>query len=159
VALLFVPLLAAGMLGAVGLRGILLIDLASYAVAIAALAVLRFPDMMGHRRRETFGEQLLGRVRLTWGTPAFRAMLVFYGIGNLLYAVPVLLVTPQVLAFAGIGQVGQVALADSGRVGQRGDRNPRRARRQPNRPVRDGRQWTVRSRIHPAVTSAIPAFG
>jgi hypothetical protein len=67
---------------------------------------------MGYRRKETFGEQLLGGARLAWGTPAFRAMLVFYGVGNLLYAVPVLLVTPLVLGFAGIGQVGQVALAE-----------------------------------------------
>ena len=112
VALLFVPLLAAGLFAAVGLTGILVIDLVSYAVALAALAVLRFPDLMGHRRRETFGEQLLGGARLTLRTPAFRAMLVFYGVSNLLYAVPVLLVTPLVLGFAGIAQVGQVALAE-----------------------------------------------
>jgi len=112
VALLFVPLLAAGLFAAIGLRGILLVDLASYAVALAVLAALPFPNLMGYRRKETFGEQLLGGARLAWGTPAFRAMLVFYGVGNLLYAVPVLLVTPLVLGFAGIGQVGQVALAE-----------------------------------------------
>ncbi|HET6211301.1 MAG TPA: amino acid adenylation domain-containing protein [Micromonosporaceae bacterium] len=113
VALLFVPLLAAGLYGAIGLRGILLVDVASYAVAIAVLLALRFPDLMGHRRKETFGEQLLGGARLSWGTPAFRAMLVFYGVSNLLYAVPVLLVPPLVLGFAGVAEVGQVALGES----------------------------------------------
>jgi amino acid adenylation domain-containing protein len=113
VALLFVPLLAAGLYSAIGLRGILLVDLASYTVAIGVLMALRFPDLMGHRRKETFGEQLLGGARLTWSTPAFRAMLVFYAVTNLLYALPVLLVPPLVLSFAGIAGVGQVALGES----------------------------------------------
>jgi len=112
VALLFVPLLAAGLYGAIGLRGILVVDLASYVLAIAVLLAVRFPELMGHRRKETFGQQLLGGFRLSWGTPAFRAMLVFYGVSNLLYAVPVLLVPPLVLGFAGVAEVGQVALAE-----------------------------------------------
>ncbi|MEV0136164.1 MFS transporter [Dactylosporangium sp. NPDC050688] len=112
IALLFVPLLAAGLYGAIGLRGIVIIDLVTYAVAIAVLLVIRFPDLMGQRRLETFSAQLAGGARLSWGTPAFRAMLVYYGVTNLLYAVPVLLVPPLVLGFAGVGQVGQVALGE-----------------------------------------------
>jgi amino acid adenylation domain-containing protein len=112
-ALLFVPLLAAGLYGAIGLRGILVVDLASYAVAIAVLLVVRFPNLMGHRRTETFAEQLLGGARLIWSTRAFRAMLIFYGTVNLLYAVPVLLVPPLVLGFAGVAEIGQVALGES----------------------------------------------
>jgi amino acid adenylation domain-containing protein len=112
VALLFVPLLAAGLLAAIGLKGILLIDIASYVFAIGVLAATRFPDLMGRRRKETFGEQLLGGARMTVATPGFRAMLVFYSIGNLLYAVPVLLVTPLVLSFGSVGQVGRAAFAE-----------------------------------------------
>jgi surfactin synthase thioesterase subunit/MFS family permease len=111
-ALLFVPLLAAGLLAAIGLKGILLIDICSYAFAISVLAVIKFPDLMGRTRRETFRELLLGGVRLTARTPAFRAMLTFFAIGNLFYSVPVLLVPPLVLAFGSIGQVGQAAFAE-----------------------------------------------
>jgi amino acid adenylation domain-containing protein len=111
-ALLFVPLLAAGLLAAIGLKGILGIDIASYAFAISVLAVTRFPDLMGRRRKETFREQLLGGVRLAARTPAFRAMLIFFSIGNLFYSVPVLLVAPLVLAFGTLGQVGQAAFAE-----------------------------------------------
>jgi surfactin synthase thioesterase subunit/MFS family permease len=112
VALLFVPLLAAGLLAAIGLKGILLIDIGSYAFAIGVLAMTRFPDLMGRRRKETFREQILGGARIVLTTPAFRAMLIFYSIGNLLYAVPVLLVTPLVLSFGSVGQVGKAAFAE-----------------------------------------------
>ncbi len=111
-ALLFVPLLAAGLLAAIGLKGILLIDIGSYAFAIGVLAVTKFPDLMGRRRKETFRELLLGGARLSMRTPAFRAMLTFFAIGNLFYSVPVLLVTPLVLAFGSLGQVGQAAFAE-----------------------------------------------
>ena len=112
VALLFVPLLAAGLLAAIGLKGILLIDIGSYAFAISVLAATRFPDLMGRRRKETFREQILGGARIVITTRAFRAMLIFYSIGNLLYAVPVLLVTPLVLSFGSVGQVGKAAFAE-----------------------------------------------
>jgi amino acid adenylation domain-containing protein len=111
-ALLFVPLLAAGLLAVIGLRGILLIDVISYAFAIGVLAATRFPDLMGRRRKETFREQILGGARIVLATPAFRAMLIFYSIGNLLYAVPVLLVTPLVLSFGSVGEVGRAAFAE-----------------------------------------------
>ena len=112
VALLFVPLLAAGLLAAIGLRGILAIDVVSYVFAIGVLALVKFPDLMGRRRKETFWAQIVGGARLSWGTPAFRAMLIVFGVGNLLYAAPMLLVAPLVLAFGGLAQVGQVAFAE-----------------------------------------------
>ncbi|HLK77003.1 MAG TPA: amino acid adenylation domain-containing protein [Streptosporangiaceae bacterium] len=112
VALLFAPLLAAGLLAAIGLKGILGIDVASYVFAVGVLAATRFPDLMGRRRKETFREQLLGGARIAVARPAFRVMLTFYSISNLLYAVPVLLVTPLVLSFGSIGSVGRVAFAE-----------------------------------------------
>ncbi|HEX6755516.1 MAG TPA: amino acid adenylation domain-containing protein [Mycobacteriales bacterium] len=112
VALLFVPVLAAGLLATIGLGGILALDIVSYVFAIAVLAFVRFPDLLGRRRKETFSEALFGGWRLTWDNPSFRAMLFFFGIGNLLYAAPVLLVAPLVLSFAGTAQVGQVAVAE-----------------------------------------------
>ncbi|MFL6127650.1 MAG: amino acid adenylation domain-containing protein, partial [Mycobacteriales bacterium] len=106
---LLVPLVAAALLAAIGLRGILLIDVVSYAVALAVLAVVRFPALMGRRRREPFLAELLGGLRLTWGTKAFRDMLIFFSVGNFCLAGPMLLVTPLVLAFGTMTQVGQVA--------------------------------------------------
>lgn len=111
---LFIPLVAAGLLGLIGLRGILVIDLVSYVLAIAVLLVVKFPASMGRRRRETFSEQLLGGLRLTWGNRYFRAMLIFFGLGNLLYAPALLFTAPLVLGMGGdLGDVGRVAVVEA----------------------------------------------
>jgi amino acid adenylation domain-containing protein len=112
-ATLFAPLLAAGLYVAIDLRGILAVDLLSYGFAVTVLAVVRFPDLMGRRRRETFNQQLLGGLRLSWNNRHFRAMLVFFGVGNLLFAVPTLMVTPLVLAFGSLNDVGRVAFIEA----------------------------------------------
>ncbi|MGE5827889.1 MAG: MFS transporter, partial [Micromonosporaceae bacterium] len=111
-ALLFVPLIAAALLAAIGLRGILFIDVASYAFALAVLALVRFPNRLGRKRRETFGQEVLGGLRIYWGNPGFRASILVHGFGNLLYAAPVLLVPPLVLAFGTTADVGRVAFAE-----------------------------------------------
>ena len=111
-AMLFVPLLAAGLLAAIGLRGILLIDMASYAFAITVLSAVRFPDLLGRVRREGFGRALLGGLSISWGNRYFRRMLLFFAVGNLLYAGPMILVVPLVLAFDSLGGVARVALAE-----------------------------------------------
>jgi surfactin synthase thioesterase subunit len=111
-ALLIAPLLAAGLLATVGLEGILVIDASAGVVAIGVLAVVRFPNLLGVRRREPFLAEVLGGVRMCWRTSQLRAMLIFASLGNLLYAVPVLLVAPLVLGFSGLAQVGQVSFGE-----------------------------------------------
>ncbi|WP_412538160.1 amino acid adenylation domain-containing protein [Longispora sp. K20-0274] len=111
-AMLFVPLMAAGLLAAIGLRGILYIDVVSYVFALTVLALVKFPNLMGRRRKETFGEQVLGGLRIYWGAPGFRASILVHGFSNLLYAAPVLLVPPLVLAAGSTADVGKAAFAE-----------------------------------------------
>ncbi|HEY0636929.1 MAG TPA: amino acid adenylation domain-containing protein [Pseudonocardiaceae bacterium] len=110
--MMFVPMMAAAMLALIGLRGILIIDLVSYAFALTVLALVRFPATLGRVRRESFGRQLLGGLRLSWGQPHFRAMLLYFGIGNLLYSPALLLMPPLILAFATLGDVGRAGVAE-----------------------------------------------
>ena len=112
-AMMFAPLLGAGLYAAIGLGGILVIDLASYLFAITVLLAIRFPDLLGRLRRETFSAQLLGGLRLTWADRHFRAMLIFYALLNLVFAVPLLMVTPLVLAFGTMADVGWAAFAEA----------------------------------------------
>jgi surfactin synthase thioesterase subunit/MFS family permease len=112
IVMLSVPVLAAGLLAVIGLRGILAIDLVSYAFALSVLAAVRFPALMGRLRRETFGRQLLGGLRMSWGQPHFRAMLLYFAAGNLLFAPALLLIAPLVLSFDTLGGVGRIALAE-----------------------------------------------
>jgi hypothetical protein len=112
-ALMFAPLLGAGLYAAIDLRGILVLDLASYVFAIGVLAVTRFPDLMGRFRREPFGAQFLGGLRLTWFNPYFRTMLIFYALLNLVFAVPMLMMVPLVLSFGSLVDVGWAAVAEA----------------------------------------------
>ncbi|MFE9204242.1 amino acid adenylation domain-containing protein [Micromonospora sp. NPDC007230] len=109
---LAVPLLAAGLLAAIDLTGILLIDIVSYAVAMTVLAAVKFPKLLGRRRKEPFLAELIGGARMAWAEPGFRAMLGFFSLYNLCLS-SLLLVPPMVLAFGTMGQVGTVAFAEA----------------------------------------------
>jgi amino acid adenylation domain-containing protein len=106
-----VPLLATAVLATVGLRGILIIDVCSYAVAIAVTASLRFPARLGWRRRESVGEEIRAGFRLAMSTPGFRAMLLFFAVTNLLLGPLLILFQPLVLGFTDLGDVARVSLA------------------------------------------------
>jgi surfactin synthase thioesterase subunit len=109
---LSVPLLAAGLLAAIGLPGVLVVDIVTYVFAIGVLAVTRFPALLGRRRKEPFLAELTGGARLAWADPGFRAMLVFFSCYNLCLAT-LLLVPPLVLAFGSLAQVGVTAFAEA----------------------------------------------
>ncbi|GAB1821768.1 non-ribosomal peptide synthetase/MFS transporter [Herbidospora sp. RD11066] len=108
VAQLVVPLVAAGLLAVVGLGGILLIDVVSYAVAILILAIIRFPKTMAWKRRESVLKEMAEGFRYTWGHLGIRRMLLFFAVVNLFMSPLFLLVSPLVLSFAGMGDVGRV---------------------------------------------------
>ncbi|MFJ6214981.1 amino acid adenylation domain-containing protein [Streptomyces sp. NPDC092296] len=106
-----VPLLATAALATVGLRGILLADVCSYVVAIAVTGALRFPERLGHKRRETVGAEIRAGFRLAMGTPGFRAMLLFFAATNLLLGPLFIFFQPLVLGFGTLADVARVSLA------------------------------------------------
>ncbi|HEY0640953.1 MAG TPA: amino acid adenylation domain-containing protein, partial [Pseudonocardiaceae bacterium] len=109
---LVVPLLAAGALAVMGLGGILLIDIASFAAAIAVLAVVRFPRALGRTREEPLADELLGGLRLVWRARGLRALLLFFAVLNVFLGAALIMVAPLVLSFGTLAQVGQVAFAE-----------------------------------------------
>jgi MFS family permease len=111
VAQILVPLVAVGLMAAIGLSGILVIDVVSYAVAVGVVLFVRFPTMMAWRRRETLLAEIGHGFRYSWGQPGFRAMLLFFAALNVFLAPLFLLISPLVLSFAGLARVGEVALA------------------------------------------------
>jgi MFS family permease len=112
-AMLLVPLAAAGLLAALGLGTILLLDVLSYAAAIGVLAVTRFPDTLARRRREPLMTEIAAGIGYSWRDPALRAMLLFSALVNLFLGPALILVTPLVLAFADLGAVGAVSFAEA----------------------------------------------
>lgn len=108
---LVVPLVAVGLIATIGIDGILIIDVVSYVVATIAVALVRFPATMAWRRRESMLAELRGGWNYTWGNPAFRAMLSYFAVLNLFLSPLFLMLTPLVLDFATLADVGQVAFA------------------------------------------------
>ncbi|MGW0435012.1 amino acid adenylation domain-containing protein [Micromonospora sp. NPDC003197] len=105
-----VPLIAVALLEAVGLTGIMVIDVFAYLFAIGVLLVVKFPHTLALQRREGIGEEIVGGLRYSWRRPEFRTMLVFFAALNL-FLFPVLyLLSPLVLGFAELPEVAQIAL-------------------------------------------------
>ncbi|SCL28926.1 non-ribosomal peptide synthetase/MFS transporter [Micromonospora inyonensis] len=112
-AMLLMPVFAAGLLAAIELKGILLIDVASYVLAVATLAVVRFPDLLGWRPRERLLVAIVNGLRYSWNHRGFRLMLGYFALGNVFLAPALVLTTPLVLSFATATEVAQVALAEA----------------------------------------------
>ncbi|MEU5402893.1 amino acid adenylation domain-containing protein [Streptomyces sp. NPDC005963] len=105
------PLAAVGMLAAIGLSGVLLLDVVSYTAAAAVLLVVRFPRTLPSRRRETLRQEIAAGFRLVIRQRGFRAMLIFFAVLNLFLPVLFQLVSPLVLGFSSLGSVAAVSLA------------------------------------------------
>jgi len=113
VAQLITPLLAAGLLAAIGLKGIITIDVISYLFAVTVVALVRFPSAMAWRRKETLRAEILGGARYVWGNRHFRRMLLFFAVLNLPLSPLFLMISPLVLSFRGLHQVGQVSFCSA----------------------------------------------
>jgi amino acid adenylation domain-containing protein len=106
---LLVPIFAVGLLSGIGLGGILALDVASYAVAVVVLLVVRFPATMAWRRKESLGAELLGGLRYALGHRGFRGMLLFFVVLNVFLSPMLLMFGPLVLSFAELGDVGRIS--------------------------------------------------
>ncbi|MEU8423479.1 amino acid adenylation domain-containing protein [Micromonospora sp. NPDC048835] len=112
-AMLLMPVFAAGLLAAIDLKGILLLDVASYVIAVVTLSVVRFPDLLGWRPRERLLVAIANGLRYSWRHRGFRLMLGYFALGNIFLAPALVLTTPLVLSFGTATQVAQVALAEA----------------------------------------------
>ncbi|MFY1698434.1 amino acid adenylation domain-containing protein [Solwaraspora sp. WMMA2101] len=105
-----VPLLAVGALEAVGLAGIMVIDVTAYLFAIAVLIAIRFPRTLALQRRESLGQEILGGLRYSLRRREFRSMLAFFAALNLFLFPVLFLLSPLVLGFADLAEVARIAL-------------------------------------------------
>ncbi|HEY7485632.1 MAG TPA: amino acid adenylation domain-containing protein [Streptosporangiaceae bacterium] len=106
---LLVPLVAVGLLAAIGLGGILALDVASYTVAVAVVMLVRFPATMAWRRRESVMAETLGGLRYSLGHRGFVGMLLFFVVLNVFLSPLFLMFSPLVLSFAELGDVGRIS--------------------------------------------------
>jgi MFS family permease len=106
---LVVPLVAVGLLASVGLGVILALDVISYVVAVAIVLAVRFPSTMPSRRKEPLLTEIVEGFRYSWGNRSFRTMLLWFAGLNIFLSPLFLLVSPLILSFGTLEQVGRVA--------------------------------------------------
>ncbi|GHJ47712.1 hypothetical protein Cs7R123_50540 [Catellatospora sp. TT07R-123] len=111
VATIMMPMLSVALLAVVDLGGILVIDVLSYAAAIAIVLLVRFPRTLAWKRRESLSAEIREGFRFSWGNRGFRSMLTFFMALNVFLSPLFMMMTPLVLAFAGMDQVAQVSVA------------------------------------------------
>ncbi|MDW5328954.1 non-ribosomal peptide synthetase [Plantactinospora sp. KLBMP9567] len=102
------PLAGGVLITALGLPGVVALDVACFLVAVGTLLVVRFPDRLFRRREETFGRALAGGWRFIARRRPMIVMIVFYVPVNYLLAVAMVLVTPLVLDFGSPATLGLV---------------------------------------------------
>ena len=105
-----VPLLAVALLEAVGLRGIMIIDVVAYVFAVTVLIAIRFPRTLALQRRESLGQEILNGLRYSLRRREFRGMLAFFAALNLFLFPVLFLLSPLVLGFAELAEVARIAL-------------------------------------------------
>ncbi|MGW2277290.1 non-ribosomal peptide synthetase/MFS transporter [Streptomyces sp. NPDC001770] len=106
-----VPLVAVALMAGIGLRGVLVLDILSYVVAVGVLLCVRFPRTLPWSRREPVVEEIKHGFTYTWQNRGFRSMLLWFAVLNLFLSPLFLLVTPLVLSFGTLDDAAGVAMA------------------------------------------------
>ncbi|MGH3415567.1 MAG: amino acid adenylation domain-containing protein, partial [Actinocrinis sp.] len=96
----FVPMVAIGVLAAIGLGGILAFDVVSYLFAVGVTACVRFPDALGQRRRESLVAEIKEGFRFSAGNRGLRSLLLVFAAANVFLAPMLVMVSPLVLSFS-----------------------------------------------------------
>ncbi len=112
------PALAGALVGRIGLRGVILVDFATFLVALATLAAVRFPRPPAAPEGAAARASLLRQAWHGWlfirQRPGLQAMLLLLAATNFCMAFLQALVTPLVLGFASVEVLGVVLSAAGG---------------------------------------------
>ncbi|MFI7004518.1 amino acid adenylation domain-containing protein [Nocardia sp. NPDC050175] len=97
VGLVFAPMLGAGLIGLIGIAGVILLDMLTFTVGVLTLLLVRFPNLMFHRREETFRSEIVNGWRYITRRPGMRAALRFFVIDHAFYTLGFAVITPMLL--------------------------------------------------------------
>jgi DHA3 family macrolide efflux protein-like MFS transporter len=106
------PLIAGALQGAIGLRGILVVDAATFFFAVAVLLAVRFPERPARAAAEgarSFGADLVEGWRFIRERPGLLGLLGFITANGFIVAMVMLLISPLVLAFSDIHALKWIA--------------------------------------------------
>jgi MFS family permease len=105
------PLAGGVLIAALGLPGVVALDMATFLVAVGTLLFIRFPDRLFRRQEESFRRALLGGWRFIARRRPMVVMILFYLPVNYLLAAAMVLVTPLALGVGSPATLGVVTAA------------------------------------------------
>ncbi|BAZ49873.1 major facilitator superfamily MFS_1 [Nostoc sp. NIES-4103] len=108
----FAPALAGLLVLTLQIQGVLLIDFASYVLAIVTLLFIQFPEVKNTIEDRAKKASLLEETIYGWtyifDHPGLLALLLFFALGNFVLGMGTVLVTPMLLAFTSPAILGNV---------------------------------------------------
>lgn len=105
------PLVAGALLGLVGLRGVLIIDLVSMVVAVSTLAVTRLPARPTATSADKESQSFTAGLRYLRGMPGLMNLVAVFAAFNFLFAIAGGLVQPLILSFSSPATLGVLMAA------------------------------------------------
>ncbi|WP_428981579.1 amino acid adenylation domain-containing protein [Nonomuraea composti] len=102
------PLAGGALIGLFGLSAVVAVDVATFAVGVLTLLLVRFPDRLFRRREETFTAALTGGWRFLRRRRPLLVMALYFAVVNFCTALMWVLVTPVVLAIGTSADLGAV---------------------------------------------------
>ncbi|UCA48342.1 amino acid adenylation domain-containing protein [Streptomyces sp. WA6-1-16] len=106
-----VPLAAVALMAGIGLKGILILDVVSYTIAIGVLSFVKFPKTLPWKRKESLVAEIKHGFAHSWRNRGFRAMLLWFAALNIFLSPLFLLITPLVLSFDSLAAVARISVA------------------------------------------------
>lgn len=109
IALLLSPILAGMLLPLINLGGIVLLDLATFMVAVLTLMWVRAPQVRpesGDTQPEPITVSIVGGWRYILAHPGILGLIIFFGFSNFLAGVVQVLVIPLILSFVSVSTMG-----------------------------------------------------
>jgi len=106
------PMIAGSLLGVIGLKGIVLLDLTTFLVALGTLLVTRFPKVATvdeqQDHRGTLTQEMIDGWQYIAKRPGFVGLLLFFAVSNLFIGIVEVLVTPLILTIASAILLGAI---------------------------------------------------
>ncbi|MFI6306794.1 amino acid adenylation domain-containing protein [Amycolatopsis thailandensis] len=97
VGLVFSPMLGAALIGPIGISGVLLVDMGTFAAGALTLLFVRFPNLLFRRREEGFRTEIRNGWQFITRRPGLRAALRFFVVDHVFYTLGFAVITPMLL--------------------------------------------------------------
>lgn len=112
IAQLISPVLGGVLLGFIQIQGVIIIDFATFLIALATLIIVRFPEIKTTTPKNEKKESLLRESIYGWNyiyaRPGLFGLLILFAAANFLSGVASILVSPLVLSFASAAVLGRI---------------------------------------------------